>query len=284
MNELSVKLNFLLPSLPRAEKAVAQYMLDNFEQISDMTLVTLASETGTSEATVIRLCKNLGYSSFVQLRQAFAMASYTENSVFEAESVKHSDSMAVIFDKVTQNLVQSLSNTRVLLSDNYDKALEAIINARSVLFCSIGDSQPLCELACIKFRRLGINCFAPKDVMLQYESAMRCGHEDVLIALSNSGRSGNVIKTAKLAKQHGATTICITQTGRSPLLKFTDISLFTSSVDLTIGRDSMCKRIVALVIIESLYLGIIAHGTQDYKTLLGNTMATFEINSNTPNS
>lgn len=279
MNDLSVKLNFLIPSLPRAEKAVAQYMLDNFAQISDMTLITLANETATSEATVIRLCKSLGYSSFVQLRQAFAMVSASESSSSELESVKHSDPMDTIFDKVIRSFVQSLSNTRVLLSDSYDKALEAIINARSVCFFSIGDSQPICELASIKFQRIGITCFAPKDVMLQYEAAMRCGSEDVVIAISNSGRSSNVVKSTKLAKQRGATTICITQTGRSPLLKFTDINLFTSSIDLTIGRDSMCKRVVALAIIEALYLGVIAHGTGDYKTLLTNTMETFEINS-----
>lgn len=280
MNELIVKLNFLLPSLPRAEKAVAQYMLDNFEQMSDITLVVLAAETSTSEATVIRFCNKLGYSSFVHLRQAFAKSSYSENSVFKAESVKHFDSMAVIFDKVSNCIVQSLSNTHVFFDGSYDKALEAILNARTVYFSSIGDSQPLCELASIKFQRIGIHCFAPKDILLQYESAMRCTNEDVLIAVSNSGRSANVIKSAKLAKQKGATTICITQTGRSPLLKFSDISLFTSSIDLTLGRDSMCKRIVTLAIFEALYLGIIAHGTQDYEYLLGNTMESFEINSN----
>ena len=45
MNKLLVRLQFMLQSLPRAEKAVAEYMAAHVAQMSDMTLSMLSDET-----------------------------------------------------------------------------------------------------------------------------------------------------------------------------------------------------------------------------------------------
>ena len=50
MNELLVKIRFLIPSLPRAEKAFAQALLENPEAITQLTLAAIAAESGSSEA------------------------------------------------------------------------------------------------------------------------------------------------------------------------------------------------------------------------------------------
>ena len=43
MNELLVKIRFLIPSLPRAEKAFAQALLENPEAITQLTLAAIAA-------------------------------------------------------------------------------------------------------------------------------------------------------------------------------------------------------------------------------------------------
>lgn len=57
MNKLLVRLQFMLQSLPRAEKAVAEYMAAHVAQMSDMTLSMLSDETSVSEATILRFCR-----------------------------------------------------------------------------------------------------------------------------------------------------------------------------------------------------------------------------------
>lgn len=59
-----VKLRFLIPTLPRAEKAVAQALLEKPELICLMTLAELARETDSSDASIIRFCRKMGYSGF----------------------------------------------------------------------------------------------------------------------------------------------------------------------------------------------------------------------------
>lgn len=277
VNELVVKLEFLIPSLPRAEKAVAEYMLNNISQISDMTLAMLADETATSEATILRFCKRMGFSTYIQLRQAFALASL-ENIKDTPEAISYTDSIMTICEKVIQSICHSLENMRVFISDDYERALNAILNADSVNFFATGDAVSTCMFASAKFNRIGVRSVVCSDVVYQYETALRLTERDVAFGISNSGHSLNVVRSMKLAKEQGATTIAITQTNRSPLMKYTDIGLFVTPLELTIGRDSVTKRVTELAIIESLYLGIINKGTKNYKQMLQNTMLSSELN------
>lgn len=277
MNALTVKLQFLIPTLPRAEKNVASYMLDNIQSISDMTLNMLADETSVSDATILRLCRRMGFNNFIQLRQAFACAAI-EDPVESPEAISHTDTMTEICNKVIHSITQSLENTKVFFSQEYDRALDAILKARSVYFFATGDALSTCAWACAKFNRVGIPATVCTDVVYSYETALRLTRDDVAIAISNSGRSSNVVRALKLAKEHNAFTICITQAGKSPLQKHSDISLFTAAVDTTLGRDSVTKRITELAILEAFYLGVIYTGTQDYKTMLQHTMLSSELN------
>lgn len=277
MNSLTVKLEYLIPTLPRAEKNVAKYMLANIQLISDMTLNLLADETGVSDATILRLCRRMGFSNFIQLRQAFALAAIAD-PVETPEAISPDDTMVEICNKTIHSIVQSLENTKVFFSAEYDRALEAILGARSVYFFATGDALSVCAWASAKFNRVGIQAAVCADVVYQYETALRLSPGDVAIAISNSGRSLNVVRSQKLAKEQGAFTICITQAGKSPLQKHSDISLFTAAVDATIGRDSVTKRVTEQAILEAFYHGIIHKGAKDYKTMLQKTMLSSELN------
>lgn len=278
MNEIKIKLQFVIPSLPRAEKIVAKYMLSHSGQISDMTIAMLSEESKASEATISRFCKRLGYQSFVQLKQEFAKSEIESEEEHNPKPVTCKDSLVNIFDKIVQGINQSLNNTRTFFTEDYDRALEAIIGARAVYFFATGDAQTTCQLASFKFNRVGIPTYVYTDVVFQYETAMRLTKEDVVIAISSSGRSLNVVKATRLAHERGALTISITQRGNVPLTKCSDINIFISVVDMTIGRDSVAKRAAELAIIEMFYLGIIARGPLDYETMLQNTMASSDMN------
>ncbi len=277
MNSLTVKLQFLIPTLPRAEKNVAEFMLANLNDISDMTLNMLAEETTVSDATILRLCRRMGFSNFIQLRQAFACAAI-EDPVESPEAVSHTDTMTEILGKVIHSMVHSLENTKAFCSQEYDRALAAILRAKRVYFFATGDALATCAWCAAKFNRVGVHAVVVSDVVFQYETALRLTGDDVAIGISSSGRSSNVVRAMKIAKENNAFTICITQAGKSPLQKNCDIALFTASLDTTIGRDSVTKRTTELAILEAFYLGIINNGSLDYKTMLQKTMLSSDLN------
>ena len=229
MNKLLVRLQFMLQSLPRAEKAVAEYMAAHVAQMSDMTLSMLSDETSVSEATILRFCRRLGYSSYIQLRQAFAFAA-NEDHPDSPEPISVADAMPAITAKLIQSVNRSMEDMNAFISGDYDRVLAAILGARSIYLFASGDAVTSCQYACTKFNRVGLSAFVCADVFYQYETAMRLNESDVAIALSNSGRSTNVVNAMKIAHEQGAFTCCITQGGRSPLTKYCDISLYSSSV------------------------------------------------------
>lgn len=254
MNDLFVRIRFLLPSLPRAEKVIAESLLENPEAITIMTLAEICRETGSSEATFIRFCKRLGYEGYTATKEAFIRV-IAEGTQLQMEGIETSDDMLTILKKVYQSNVQTLSDTLVLADENYDLALNELLKAKSIHFFGVGDAHAVCQLAYMKFSRLGVPCSAHSDVMLQLVTAEHLTKDDVAIAISYEGRSKNVVQAMELAKSRGATTISITKMNKSPLLKYTDIKLFIAVNDLTVGRDKVTRRISDQFILDALYLG-----------------------------
>lgn len=266
MNEIMVRIRFQLPSLPRAEKAVAEALLENPEAIANFTLSGLAHETGSSDASIIRFCKRLGYHGFTDFKNALLNALNNGEDITNTEGIDVGihDSMATILKKVVQSNMQTLTDTLSLVSPEYEKALNAMANARSIHFFGVGDSYSVCQLTLTKISRMGIVSSAYSDVMMQMLTAANMGPGDVAFAVSYEGRSRNVVQSMQIARQKGATTICITKMNRSPLLKVTDIPLFISTNDLTCGRDKVARRVADQAILDALFLGMTLRKGKEY--------------------
>ena len=65
----------------------------------------------------------------------------------------------------------------------------------------VGDAFAVCQLAYMKFGRLGIPCSVHSDVMLQMMTAGNLTSEDVALAVSYEGRSRNVVEAMKISKR-----------------------------------------------------------------------------------
>lgn len=256
MNDLFVKIKFVLPSLPRAEKVVADAIIENPESVTRLTLAEFAMESGTSEASIIRFCKRINFSGYTELKEEL-IRTIANGTTIESEGIKEQDSMRDILEKVYESNLQTLHDTMVLADDSYEKALDALLKAKSIHFFGTGDALAACQLAFMKFIRLGVHTTAYSDVMLQLATAGNMTKDDVAIAISYEGRSRNVIDCMKTAKENGATTIAITKMNKSPLLKYIDISLYISVSDLTVGRDKVTRRVADQFILDALYLGYI---------------------------
>ena len=82
----------------------------------------------------------------------------------------------------------------------------------------------------------------------------------------------------KIAKERGAVTISITKMNKSPLLRYTDISLFTAVNDLTVGRDKVTRRVSDQFILDALYLGYTTKINKGYKKQLQKIQTAIDCN------
>lgn len=280
MNELMVKINFLIPSLPRAEKAFAQALVENPEAIANMTLAEAARETNSSDTTIVRFCKRLDFHGYTELKHACIAytAEMEQQKKQYDENVRSTDTMDDIIRKVFQSNVQTLQNTMVMADNNYQKAVDALVNARSIHFFGVGDAFVACQFAFMKFCRLGVESSAESDNMMQFMRANNLGPGDVALAVSYEGRSRNVVQAMSIAKKRGATTICITKMSKSPLLRYIDIPLYIAISDLSVGRDKVTRRVADQFILDVLYLGYISQKDFDFAASLKRSQVAIDCN------
>lgn len=279
MKDILVKIRCLIPSLPRAEKAIAEALMEHPEAITYMTLSEISKESGSSEASVIRFCKRMGFGGYSALQQAIAEALEEEGAPhLEDLKVSDGDSLYEITRKVYQSNVQTLTDTMVLINEQCDRALEALLEAKSIHFFGAGDAYAVCQLSYMKFKRLGIPCSAEGDVMLQMITASNLSKGDVAIAISYDGRSKNVVEALRIAKQMGATTISITKKHKTPLLRYTDIKLFIAVNDLSFEREKVTRRVADQFIMDVLYMGYMMRSGRNYKEQLKKSQVAIDGN------
>ncbi len=270
-----VKIRFLLPTLPRAEKAFAKYLLSHPEVISESTLAELTNLAKCSESAVIRFAQRLQLGGYTDLKNRIK-ESLDEYAGYEGLDLSKCDSIDQIVTLVFEHNMRTLKDTLALANPEYDRAVDALINATSIHFFGTGDAGLVGELAHMKFLRLGLHGSAYSDANLQLTAASTLKPGDVAIAITHSGRTKTTVHTLQLAKDAGATTICITNMERSPATKYADIKIFTAIAGISADDEFVSRRIAEQAIIEALYLAFLKKSHKDYSAILETTSRTFD--------
>ena len=256
-SQLFAKLRLQLSTLAKAEKRAAEYILEHQDELYRLNLQELADNSGCSQAAIIRLCKAIGLDGFKQLKAELNRQSLeTGAELFPTAGRASGDSgvsMADVLKEVFSYNVRSLQDTFALYTEEYDRALRAILAARQLAFFSIGNASMPCQYAYMMFRRIGYHCAADIDPDIQMLDAANLGKGDVAIAVSHTGQTRHVVAATELAQRNGATTICITKNAKSPLTKVCDIHLFTATIDSSPNMELVARRIAEYAIIEAFY-------------------------------
>ena len=230
---INIKIAYLNPALRR----IAEYILENPNQCKSITNKELAAACNVAESTVTRFVKEIGLESYQELKIGIA-ESLTMNDPstsaaedkYVYEDITQNDTQEMILEKVLYRTVQTMTETKQRLNlEELNKAVEAIEQANVICFSSMGSSKAAAISGVMRFTRAGKKCILFEDKSIQLISAAITGPGDVMIGISNSGRSRDVVDSMRLAQARGARTIGITSFADSPLTKYSDITLFTSA-------------------------------------------------------
>ncbi|MBD3240671.1 MAG: SIS domain-containing protein [Chitinivibrionales bacterium] len=250
----AIKAQAVYDTLKRAERAAMDYILNHPDQIAEASIVRVAREAGCSEATLVRLARRLGYDGFPGLKTAFQQAERSEEGVVYKGITAHDDPLAVV-EKVFAASIQSLHDTlQVIDREQYRRAVAAIVGARRLLFCGLGDAALVAASVCQKFLRVNADAQSSEDPDMQLIMASHLGARDVLVAVSHSGRSTTIIHTIDEARARGATTVAVTNYPLSPLAKASDIVLLTADFAEHLNGEVVSKRVSEQCVLESLYI------------------------------
>jgi DNA-binding MurR/RpiR family transcriptional regulator len=256
------RLRALHESFAPAAARIADFILMNAQDVVHMSVTEVAERSRASEGSVIGLCRQLGAQGFQHLKIALAR-DLVQPVQFIHEDLAREDDTGTVVEKIFLSNLQALQDTlKVLDIKEMTRAAEAIVKARRVELYGIGSAAPIAEDANYRLLRIGVQSKVVVDSHVQAISAALTGPHVATITVSHSGSTHETIAATRLAKEAGATTICITNYGKSPLLAYADIVLHTMARETDFRTEAMTSRIVQLAIVDAL-IACLALATYD---------------------
>lgn len=239
------------------EKRIAAYILEHSEDVVNYSSQLFAEKVNTSPAAIIRFSKKIGYTGFTNLKVELAKDSgNTVHDDFDS-LIRSDDSIRDLVNKSALANARTFSNTYKLFNR---KELEAVIQklkkARRIYLLGIGGSALVALDFYHKLVRIDKDVHNYSDYHLTLSALSHVNEEDVLLCLSYSGLTREVVLAQKVALDHGATTVAITQVGKNDLSKSATHVLNIPKEESELRLGSIASRFSMLAITDLLYLGL----------------------------
>ena len=243
------------PQLRKSELKVAEHVLQDPAAVMHSSMADLAQTVGISEPTIVRFCRAIGCTGFQDLKLKLAQslaagASFGQFAIHEGDSTR--DFSRKIFDTTLHTLMEVREHLDI---EALEKAITAIANAQRVEFYGFGASGAVAADAQHKFFRLLLMAAAYSDPHMQAMSAVTLKPGDVAICISQSGRSKDLLTTANVVRETGATLITLCP-GQTPLGELANINLPIDVQEDTEIYTPLASRIAHLVVIDVLAMGV----------------------------
>ena len=270
MESIIHKIRGLYSSMGPGEKKIADYILADTQGIISGSVTELAEKCGCGDATVVRFSRRVGFEGFQALKIGIAGEIGSTSSV--GTEITKDDTCFNIFKKRINDISLSLNSTESILNaDDLERAALLIMKARRVAVFGLGNSAAIAMDAAHKFLRLGLDAQSCTDNHMQAIIASHLDRQSVAIGISHSGSSKDIVEALRLSKIGGATTVCITNYGSSPIVDASDIALFTKSEETKHSILGMSSRIAQLTIFDAIYTYIVIHSDKASVQAIYNT-------------
>jgi len=249
------KIRAELDTLSVAERRVAEQVLAQPYTVMQSAVSDIAASAGVSQPTVIRFCRSMGFSGLSDFK--LKLAGILVGGVpYVHSSVRPEDPVSEITAKVFDNTVTALLKCRNDINPQaVDDAVELLAGAKRIEFYGLGNSGIIAADAQHKFFRFGIPTVAYADSHIQIMAAAVLDEDAVVVAISSSGRSRELMDAVDMALSTGARVIAITVPD-TPLAHKATVALEVDAPEDSETYSPMLSRILHLVIIDILTVGV----------------------------
>ncbi len=264
MKNPMIRLREMHDFVGNAERIVVEFLLDNPTVVLDSNIRDLAAKIYVSPATIVRLCKRLGFDGYREFRQAlvYELALYQNNERIDKNDIERDDSIESIVEKVTYKNIISLEETKNLVDvEKVKKCVELLCSCDKILLFGMGASLCVAKDAYLKFLRVNKSCFVVEDWHSQYIQSQNSTTRDVGIFISYSGETTEMVKCLKQINENNTPSILITRFASSTMASLATHVLYTSANESLFRSGATSSRIAQLNLIDILYT---AYATANY--------------------
>lgn len=213
---------------PAAQKKVAAYVVENYQQIAFLPISILSQRVGVSDNTVIKFCHHLGYEKFTEFKKEFTSYAHSELLIYN----KIDGKTAVTDSNNVWSMIQndSVAAVQATLNDpqnqsNLTKLLARMRKAQHIYVTGGRLSGIIAAMLAAKLRYLNLqvhdlNCGTVGDYIDQTALVQP---EDLVISISFPRYTRRVVEGLEDLHRRGVPIVLITDKGLSPAHPFADV-------------------------------------------------------------
>ena len=221
-------------SFSAAQRFVAAYVLEHYNQIPFLSITALAEQIGVSDNTIVKFCNRMGFDRFAEFKRFISdYVSQQTNPDFVISnklSDSHEDSI------FSRGMEDDFNAIRATLSDpnnqdNLQKLLSMMDEAEHIYITGGRSSAHMASLFVSELRYLNYKVYECNTGSGDYWDRLALiGKKDLFIALTFPRYTAEVVNGIRNMHQSGVPVVLITDTGLSPAHPYADLA-FHCSVD-----------------------------------------------------
>ncbi|MFS0762417.1 MurR/RpiR family transcriptional regulator [Peribacillus phoenicis] len=255
----------------KTEEELAHYILQRPEEVSQLTISQIAKKLHISPATITRFCQKLAFSGFNEFRHELKRFVDLRNTPKNMKNIKQVD----YFAKLYQDHLGIIDNTfHITTYDNIQKAVSFLTKANKIHVYGIGSSGIAAQEFKSKFFRIGLTVEAITDPHQSMMDAALSNENSVVIGISISGTTKEVISAVKIAKKQGARILVFTGDKNSELSQLGDLSLLVTSKNSMHMGQNISPLLPLLLLFDLIYTELVA---KDYKNRISIREKTLKV-------
>lgn len=261
LSKLNAARGYLTPS----ETKAADYLIHHLNEVNTITSQQLAESAGIGQSTIIRFSKKLGYDSFREMLADLSKAQVKESMEEEIDVEESAEKTLKKIVRQVQDIV-SLSQ-QANDAETLQSVAELLRNASMNILFGVGSSGLFVEYLANQLIKLGLPCMTSTSAHSIYIQIEHAQQNTVVFLLSESGKTQEVLKAARLAKERGLLVIAMTRGKKNPLHDLADYLLETISFETLTRLNVTTMRCSQLFLIDALYLLIMKSDFGYYDSL-----------------
>jgi RpiR family carbohydrate utilization transcriptional regulator len=241
-------------NLTPAERRVADTILANVGLAVHASSGAIARQAGVSEPTVTRFSRAVGCRGVRELKVKLAQSMVVGRIYIETPPHAGTDlAQPALWRSVFQEIRRAITAVESQLQRaELERAAEAIAGCSRLAAFGIGGGSTMAATEIeYRFFRLGTSVTHSSDPRLIRMIAATMARNDVVVAISTTGKATEVIEAAAVAKSYGALVIAITNP-QSPLAAAADIVLGVHVPEAPDALKPTASRYALLAIVDLL--------------------------------
>lgn len=236
-------------SLTVSENEIAQYVINNPGEIVTSTITAIAKKTNTSEASINRFCKKIGFKGYNSFKIAVAQENFYNNM---SENKDNGDDSVI--SSISHDYRQMLMNTSAMIDEEVlIQAATSLKTARNIYIFAFSSTACVASELELKLQMAGLNAMAVTDTNKMRMFASRIQKTDIAIVIVPSILIRDLYQTVTTCKNRDAKVLSITSYDSPKIDGIVDYKFIASDKITMRNSHSLSNNLMFLYIVDVLF-------------------------------